>query len=146
MTRCTQCSEQSGTQEMRITRLWPHTDWSTVWKNVGEVPVSGTNKAEWYKIIHDILPTNVRLHKIRMVPTDKCGNCATVDTVEHRLRECGEGKRIWKWTRERLARMLGTDPERITVEWLTRPQINICSRKRHCAVLWTFAKFVIFRT
>jgi len=32
---------ESGTQEMRIT----HTDWSTVWKNVGEAPVSGTNKA-----------------------------------------------------------------------------------------------------
>ena len=29
---------ESGTQEMRITRLWPHTDCSTVWKNVGEAP------------------------------------------------------------------------------------------------------------
>jgi len=114
---------ESGTQEMRITRLWPHTDWPTVWKNVGKAPVSRTNRAEWYKIIHDIHPTNVRHHKIRMVPTDKCGDCATVDTVEHRLIECGEGKHIWNWTRERLARMLGTEPERIPVEWLMRPPI-----------------------
>ena len=137
---------ESGTQEMRITRLWSQTDWSRVWKNVGEASISGTNKAEWYKIIHDILPTNVRHHKIRMVPTDKCGNCDTIDTVEHCLIECGEGTRIWKWTRERLARVLGTDPERTPVEWLTRPQFNICPRKRHRAVLWTLAKLVIFRT
>ena len=74
-----------------------------------------------------------------MVPTDKCGNCDTVDTVEHCLIECGEVKRIWKWTRERLARMVGTDPERITVERLTR-------RKLHRALLWTLANLVIFRT
>jgi len=137
---------ETGTKDMRITRLWPNTDWSTVWKNVGEAPVSGTNEAEWYKIIHDVLPTNVRLHKIRMVPTVGCANCATADRVEHRLIECGEGKIIWKWTRGRLARMLGTDPERIPVEWLTRPQFNICPPKRHRAVLWTLAKLVIFRT
>ena len=87
-----------------------------MWEIIGKAPVSGTNRPEWYKIIHDILPTNVRLDKIRMEPTDKCGNCATVDTVEHRLIECGEGKRIWNWTRGRLARMLETDSERITAE------------------------------
>ena len=38
------------------------------------------------------------------------------------------------------------DPERIPVQWLTRPQFNICPRKRHRAVLWTLAKLVIFRT
>ena len=81
-----------------------------------------------------------------MILTDKCGICAIVDTVDHRLIECGEGKHIWNWTRERLARMLGTEPERITVEWLTRPQFNVCPSKRHRAVLWTLAKLVIFRT
>ena len=146
MTRCTQCSERSGTKGMRITRLWPHTDRSRVWKNLGEAPVSGTKRAELYKKIHDILPTNGSLHKIRMVPTDKCGNCATVDTVGHRLIECGEGKRISNWTRERLARIAGTEPERIPVEWLTRLQFNICPRQRHRAVLWTLAMLLIFRT
>ena len=81
-----------------------------------------------------------------MVPTNKCRNCATVDMVEHRLIECGEGKRIWNWTRERLARMVGTEPGRIPVEWLTRPQFNIRLCIRHRAVLWTLAKLVIFRT
>jgi len=42
--------------------------------------------------------------------------------------------------------MLGTDAEQITFEWLTRPQFNICPRKRHRAVVWTLAKLVIFRT
>ena len=145
MTRCTQCSEQSQGPKKCALQDFGHTDWSTVWKNVGEAPVSGTNRAEWYKIIHDSLPTNVRLHKIRIVPKDKCGNCARVDMVEHRLIECGEGTLIWNCIRERLARMLGIEPERIPVEWLTRPQFNICPRKRHRAILWTLAKHVIFR-
>ena len=116
---------ESGTQEMRITRLWPHTDLKAVWKNIGEAPVSETNRAAWYKAIHDILQKHGKLHKISILPRDKCGNCATVDTVEHRLTERDEGNRIWDWARQRLARMLRTLPERIPVEWLMRPQFNI---------------------
>ena len=31
----------------------------------------GPLKVAWYKVIHNILPTNERLFRIRMVPTDK---------------------------------------------------------------------------
>ena len=65
---------ESGTQEMRITRLWPHTEWTAVWKNIGVGPVSGTNRAAWYTVLHDIIPTHERLHNIRMVSTDMCSN------------------------------------------------------------------------
>jgi len=44
-------------------------------ETLGEAPVPGATKAAWYKVIHDILPTNVRLFRIRMVPTDACRKC-----------------------------------------------------------------------
>ena len=80
---------------MRITKLWPNTDWNTVWKNIHCTPIPGRTKAAWYKAINDILPTNERLHKIGMSPTDMCSNCGMHDTLQHRLTECGEDPQIW---------------------------------------------------
>jgi hypothetical protein len=84
----------SGLQELRITKLWPHTDWNTVWTSIHCAPVPGGTKAAWFKVVHDILPTNVRLHNIRISPTHKCSHCGRLDTVLHRLTECGEGPEI----------------------------------------------------
>jgi hypothetical protein len=55
---------ETVSQDMRVTKIWPNTEWNTVWKNMHCTPVPGGTKAAWYKAIHDIIPTNVRLHKI----------------------------------------------------------------------------------
>lgn len=113
-------------QEMSIIRIWPTTDWTTVWKNIHSTPVSGGMKDAWYKVINDILPTNDRLHKIRMSPTDKFRICGMQDTVQHRLMECGKGLEIWQWTAQKLAHILRTTLNQVPSDWLLRP---------HCA-LW----------
>jgi hypothetical protein len=53
MNRCA-----TGIQEMCITKLWPTTDWASMWKNIHCMPVPGAMKAAWYKAINDTLPTN----------------------------------------------------------------------------------------
>ena len=78
--------------EMRITRLWPNTDWATVWENLHTAPAPGTTKAVWYRILHDIIPTNERLHKIGISSTDRCRQCDKKDTKQHCLIECGNGE------------------------------------------------------
>jgi len=97
-------------QEMRIARLWPQSDWQTIWKNLITAPISEADKAVWYRTIHDIFPTNERLHQMKMSPTDNCKECVNKDTLLHRLTECGEGHSMWEWTREIIARMLRNDP------------------------------------
>jgi hypothetical protein len=72
---------------MRITTLWPETDWLTMWKSLAQTPVRGATKAVWYKVINYILPTKEMLHRIRIAPTDKCRHCEKRDTVQHRLIE-----------------------------------------------------------
>ena len=101
---------ETGIQDMRITKISPNTDWNTVWKNVHYTPVPGETEAAWYKVIHDILPTNVCLYKIQISPTDKCSNCGIHDTLQHCLIECGEGPQIWRWTTQKLALILRTMP------------------------------------
>jgi hypothetical protein len=36
---------ETGIQDTRITKLWPNTDWYTVWKNIHFTPVPGGTKA-----------------------------------------------------------------------------------------------------
>ena len=131
---------------MRITNLWPQTAWPTVWKNLGETPVPGATKAAWYKVIHDILHTNVRLFRIRMVPTDACRKWDGTDTISHRLTECGEGKQIRTWTKQRVAWILRTIPERMPSDWLLLPHFTLWPPRRRRALLRVLANLVIFRT
>ena len=96
---------------MRVLRLWPNTDWTTIWKNLHEERVPEKSKVTWHGDIHGIMPTHDRLHKILMVLTDLCRLCNKTDTLLHRLTECGEGPTMWEWTRWRLAIILRTDPK-----------------------------------
>jgi len=49
----------SAIQEMRIIKIWPQTDWDLVWKNLLATPVPSSDLMTWYKVIHDIIPTNI---------------------------------------------------------------------------------------
>jgi hypothetical protein len=52
-------------------QLQPATDWSLVWGNLQNVRLTDGDRAAWYMVIH-IIPTNVRLHRIRLTDTEKC--------------------------------------------------------------------------
>jgi hypothetical protein len=64
-----------GFPEMRVQKLWPDIDWLHIWKNLNDAPVSEDMRRICYHVIHDIIPTNVRLHRISMVPSDTCRRC-----------------------------------------------------------------------
>ena len=121
MTLCTTCVAR----QQNAWSLWPQTAWPRVWKNLGEEPVPETTKAAWYKVIHDILPTNVRLSRIRMIPTDACRKCDRTDTLSHRLIECGEGEQIWTRTKQLLVWILRTIAEWIPSDWVLRPHFTL---------------------
>jgi len=131
---------------MRIERLWPNIEWPRMWKNLWTAPVTDSTKTTWYKIIHDLVPTKERLHKIRIAPTEICRLCDRKDTLLHQLAECGDSRYQWEWTKKRLAIMLRTDPRWIPEEWLLRPHLTLWPPQRQRAVLWVLAHFVGFRS
>ena len=118
---------------------WPNADWESIWRNLQVAPVSGLDKATWYKVIHDIFPMNVRLHRIKMSPTDTFKDCGSKDSIGHHLTECGEGLTTWGWAKSIIARTLRTTAANI------RPQISLWPPQRHRAVLWVLARYVSFR-
>jgi hypothetical protein len=130
---------------MRITKLWPQADWGKIWENLWVAPVPGFDIAAWYKVIHDVIPTNTRLHRIYMSSTDTLTECGNRDTILHRLTEWGEGSATWNQMRFVLARILRTTPVHIPSEWLIWPQFQLRPEQIHRAVLWLLARFVKFR-
>lgn len=95
--------------EVRIMQLQPAIDCSPVWDHLHNLKLSDGARSAWYMVIHDIIPTNARLHRIRLMDTDNCTQCRRQDTMLHRLTECGVGQEIWEWTRTRIARIQRTD-------------------------------------
>jgi hypothetical protein len=102
--------------------------------------------ATWYKAIHDIMPTNQRLHTIGIAPTDNCGRCGQRDTLTHQMLECGYGPEQWEWMKLRIASILRIDQRWIPEAWILRPQFKLWPSQRHRAPIWMIAQFVVFRT
>jgi hypothetical protein len=131
-------------REVRIMQLHPAIDWSLVWGNLHNVRLYDGARSAWYMVIHETIPTNVRMHKIRLVDTENCAQCWRQDTMLHRVTECGVGKEIWEWNRTRIARIQRTDPTRIPTDWLLDPCFKTWPR-RHRAILWLFARMVVYQ-
>ena len=82
-------------REMRITQLHSDTQWMQVWKKLHTAWVSEEIAPMWYIVVHDIVPTNERLHTIRLVESDRCRHCGRGDNLVHRMTECNEVTAIW---------------------------------------------------
>jgi hypothetical protein len=121
-------------RDARVMLLYPTTDWNRVWSNLHATWAADAIKAKWFKVIHDILPTNERLHTIRLTDSAFCAQCGERDTLMHRKTECGEGREIWEWTRKRIAWIMRLDPAWISEEWTLRPQFHICPPRRYRAM------------
>jgi len=132
-------------QEMRIKKLWHQADWRKIWENLRVAPVPGSDIATWYNVIHDIIPTNTRLHRIYMSSTDTCTECGNRDNLVHSLTKCGEGSATWNQMRHILARILRTTPVLIPSEGLIRPQFHLWPAQRHRVLLWLLARYVNIR-
>jgi hypothetical protein len=137
--------ETAEMADMHITRLWSNTDRENTWKILHTAPVPETTKGIWYRIIHDIIPMNERLHKTGLSKMDRCRQCNEKATLQHRLIECGEGERLWGWTRRKIAEILRMDPRYIPTEWILRPYFSLWLPQRHRAVLWLLAQLVQYR-
>jgi hypothetical protein len=102
-------------------------------------------RSSWYMAIHDILPTNERLHRIALADSALCTHWGQIDTLSHRLADCGAGKAIWRWTQGHLATMLRTHTCHIPGDWPLLPRVSLWPPQKQGAVLWVLAHFVFYR-
>jgi hypothetical protein len=69
-----------------VVKLQPEIEWSIVCRNLHITWTSEGAKSAWYVVMHGLIATNVRLHKIRLTDTTSCNRCGRRDTTLHRLR------------------------------------------------------------
>jgi hypothetical protein len=65
----------SVTLPIRMQEKHPHSNWTNIWKNINKQFLPITARTIWYTIVHDIVPTNERLHKSYTTQ----GNVSTVE-------------------------------------------------------------------
>jgi hypothetical protein len=70
---------RTGIKDTRIETMYPNTQLTRVWKNLQEFWTIDAIRAEWYKVIHDIVTTIVRLVRITSV-TQTAATCVEVAT------------------------------------------------------------------
>jgi hypothetical protein len=76
--------------EMRILRKHPETKWKRLWQNIHTPWISDAQKSTWSMLIHHLTPTNESMFAINLTNTNRCATCGSTDTMQHRLRQCGE--------------------------------------------------------
>jgi hypothetical protein len=91
-------------------------------------------------------PHECTTQKFRLTPTDCCRNCGKNETIEHRIVGCGEGEKMWTWSKQQIAQIVRAEPVNISERWITCPQFTLWPPQRHRAVLWLLANIVAFRT
>jgi len=81
-----------GAREVRDMHLQPSTNWPKLWNNPHSAWITEQVKFVWFTVIHDIIPKNERLVKIRLTCTGHCYLSVRPDTIQRRITECGKGQ------------------------------------------------------
>jgi hypothetical protein len=137
-------SRETPAHPLRIQQNQPTANWDNIWRNLHEAPIDTAGKTAWYFAVHDIMPTNARLHRIRLADTTACAQCGREDTVLHRITGCGETAIIWNHTRTILGLILRTDNRHIPATWTIRPDFLHDPQQKREAILWMLAHHVAY--
>lgn len=124
----------------RAERLATRTvEWPLVWRSISRSWHGSATVSWWYIAVHDLVRTRYREHHhidsnkvVRTPPT--CMACGRVDTLLHRLTQCGAAADVWSW----LNRVLGRLPQDIFI----RPDRQWTPKKLHATMSWVLGKAV----
>lgn len=126
--------------KMRIERhLNQNINISQIWKNIDIKGIPIHVKSVWYSIIHDILPSRERLHRIFMIETDKCPYCNNTETILHRVFECHILQAMWDQSTIYLQCLLPANHVWLYPYKLLWPDFCFSPHSKHKAVLWIIA-------
>jgi hypothetical protein len=124
-------------RRVRVEELLPNTNWPLVWSNVQSRVLTLAARSSWFEVVHDLLPTNSRLHRINRSATDRCAHCGRWDTALHRVSTCGEAAVIWRWLHDKLAHINAVPPQGLAQDFLVRPDVQLSSHKpTHNTAIW----------
>ena len=98
----------------------PNAEWTNVWGNIVSTPLPDETRSTWYRVIYDLIPTQVRLHDINIQNTGACVQCTNVYTLLHT--QCALPPHSYgNGNVHRNAAVICTDPRYVPPQWLLLP-------------------------
>jgi hypothetical protein len=68
-------TETLPAKSTRIETKHTNQNWPQIWRNLHEARIPETIRSNWYNVIHYVIPTKQRLHRIALTNTDRCAKC-----------------------------------------------------------------------
>ena len=90
-----------STKNCKVELAHPEVDWQQSWHLASQKDLSSEDQTFLWRMLHDILPTQSRLHRMGMrnAPTPNCTHCDTSapDSLQHALVTCSKNLDVIEW-------------------------------------------------
>ena len=80
--------------------------WNDIWQRLNHPVLTSKTRDIMFLVIHNILPTRDRLHRMNMSNTDSCKKLDGVEDVEHLFTSCVRTQVAWAWTRRKVIHLM----------------------------------------
>ena len=96
-----------------------------------------------YKYCHGTLPTNKRLHQIRIRNDPLCEHCNIEDSNSHRFYQCQKVQDCILWLRKLIFYLCGINCNDLSrILFLELPKVNIRNRNTLCLLICSYVACV----
>ena len=113
-----------------IIQQCPNFNWKQIWRNIHNKALTSTEISLWYKVIHNVIPTNERLHHIKMLASPNCNQCGT---------PCSRLQRYihleYNYCRSELRKLTNMHIQHFSFQTIYRPTFQFKPLKKHYAVV-----------
>ncbi|KAJ4442365.1 hypothetical protein ANN_03951 [Periplaneta americana] len=82
-------------QSPRITEQFPYQRWHKIWHNIHLANIPTAWQTTVYCYINHIIPTEERKHRHHLTDSPACKTCGYLETLKHRITNCGTAKTTW---------------------------------------------------
>ena len=129
----------------RVELLYPLYDWANIWTFLAFRFISVYDRPIIFKYIHEIIPTNKRLHEIRLRNNPFCDLCNVEDSNIHRFYYCMTVQESLSWLRKAIFYLCGMNiGSLLKVLSLDLPKVNVKVKNTLCIVICNYITNVWF--
>ncbi|KAJ4440714.1 hypothetical protein ANN_08862 [Periplaneta americana] len=92
----------------RIVEQFPNQRWHKIWHNIHRANIPTAWQTTVYCYINQIIPTEERKHRHHLTDSPACKICGFIDTLKHRITNCGTAKTTWNGAKNLLQQIWPT--------------------------------------
>jgi hypothetical protein len=129
-------------QDLPLIRIFvqhPNAEWTTVWENIASTSLSDETRSTWYRVIHDLIPKQVRLHEINI--HHMYVQCNDIYTLLHRHNVHCHLRAVAMDTSQDCCHT-STVTRYVPSQWLLLPNITFWPKTKRQTKIWLTRHYV----